>query len=212
MIKQGKLIAIEGPDGAGKSTQIRMLQEVCPNAVFTREPGGTPYAERIRALIFEGEEATPQALFMLFWAARMEHLQRLILPAIREGKTVVTDRFDLSTFAYQLRGQFNTRELDALFWQIRQSQVVPFVMPYYIYLDIPVEIAIERLKKREGEVTHFDTRPIDFHERVRDGGHMFLGKMNVLREGFYHIIDACRSADIVHQEIVKTLNIIHAAE
>ena len=209
--KKGKIIAFEGADGAGKSTQIRMLKNIYPEAVFTREPGGTAFAEEIRSLIFKGEDASAETHFMLFWAARMEHINKFILPALMKGKIVFTDRFDLSTFAYQLRGQLDTKDLDTLFWQIRQQLVVPkigFENLSYIYLDMDVETSIRRLADRDGEVTHFDKQSIDFHQRVRDGGREFIRKVNQASGAgkiVCYMIDAGFDADTVNMDVIATV-------
>ncbi len=214
---QGKLIAIEGADGAGKSTQIRMLREHYPEAIFTREPGGTPYAEEIRALIFAGDSASAETMFFLFQAARMEHLDKLILPAVTQGKLVITDRFDLSTFAYQLRGQFETTSLDQLFWSIRQTLIVSKIGHqnlHYIYLDMDIESSMKRLASRAGEVTHFDLREQDFHERVRIGGHEFMDKL-AQDEGqtnsSCHLVDAGFAPELVHKDVLATVKKIISA-
>jgi dTMP kinase len=207
-----KLICLEGPDGAGKTTQLRMLKDAYPDAVITREPGGTEYGEQIRQLIFQGENASAESLFMLFWAARAEHVEKLIAPKLQQGVLVITDRFDLSTFAYQLRGQLNTKKFDKLFWTLRHELVIsPIAVesPHYIYLDMDVETSIARLEERAGEVTHFDKQAKDFHERVRNGGHEFISEIG--RAEFYcHMIDAAWQPEVVHRDIVATVEKIIA--
>lgn len=216
-MNRGKVFVLEGGEGAGKSTQVRKLQSSFPGSIITREPGGTEYAEQIRSLIFKGDTASAETLFFLFWAARMEHMQKLILPALAGDKIVFIDRFDLSTFAYQLRGHFDTRELDSLFWDIRRSMIVQKMGRHnlhYIYLDIDVETSINRLKGRGGEVTHFDTLPRDFHERVRTGGHEFMRKIDGGASDPYkvcHLIDATRPVDDVQQDIASVIERVLAA-
>lgn len=214
MFKKGKLICLEGPDGAGKSTQIKMLKEKYPEAIFTREPGGTPRAEKIRETIFATPEASPREHFDMFWEAREDHIQNLILPSLRQGKIVVSDRFALSTYAYQLRGQLNTRDMDGLFWE-RYGRIVDTQIGidniHYIYLDMDVAASMKRLEIRNGEVTHFDTLPIEFHQRVRDGGHEFMQDVDGLNGHVCHIVDAGLAPDVVHREVVAIIEKVVAA-
>ena len=138
--KEAVLIVIDGVDGAGKGTQIDLLKQALSGEpfIFTREPGGTPYAEAIRTLIFDpqAEDASPLVRLLLFFAAREEHLTRRILPELARGTHVVSDRFDSSTFALQLYGEEVQRFRD-LFFTLRKSVVS--VEPRYLILDLPAE-------------------------------------------------------------------------
>ena len=106
MEHKGTFIVIEGGDGAGKSTQIKKLAEhFGDKMILTREPGGTEYAEAIRELALKhplAGNADGKTLFMLMWGSRAEHMNHLVVPALNEGKIVVSDRFDSSTFAYNI--------------------------------------------------------------------------------------------------------------
>jgi dTMP kinase len=196
---QGKLIIIEGGEGSGKSTLLRSLREIFPDAVFTREPGGSTDAEKIRTLIFDCPGFTAETQFMLFWAARLDHIENVIKPALITGQTVITDRFDLSTFAYQLRGKGGSQELVDLFWQFRDMFLLPVLHPEnmcYIYLDIDPVVGLRRVDSRGGDATHFDQMSLEFHRRVLAGGHEFLE--NIKGTGsIIHIIDAAQSASDV---------------
>src|SRR5262245_37073469 len=105
-MKKGLFIVIDGLGGSGKSTQMELLKRRLPKALFTKEPGGAPRAEKIRSILKEGDGTAPDPMtdFFLFWAARAEHMARLIKPALSKGRTVFSDRFDSSTFAMQIRG------------------------------------------------------------------------------------------------------------
>ena len=151
-----------GGEGSGKSTVIKAVKERFPDAVITREPGGSPYAEHIRDVMFKDElakDANSETMFGLFWAARADHMNRLVLPALREGKTVVSDRFDCCTFAYQIHGQ-KAAYLEELFWQTRRVFLKERTPDAYIFLDVDPEIGLKRVAGRPGKKNHFDERDI----------------------------------------------------
>src|SRR5579864_4280814 len=108
VMEKGKFIVLEGGEGAGKSTQLRVIKEILgDDIVITREPGGSPYAEEIRNVILKSTnagQADAKTHFALFWAARADHMKNTVLPALNAGKHVISDRFDSSTFAYQIYG------------------------------------------------------------------------------------------------------------
>lgn len=170
----GKLIVVEGGDGCGKTSVINALKDNFPRNqfVFTREPGGTGsvVAENVRKLILDptSKNADPDAIFHLFWASRVEHIKHVIWPAMKEGKIVVTDRFDASTYAYQIIGEVHNHLTD-MFVSLRKQYVWP-LKPSYIILDVDPRVGRERaLKSRGVEINHFDQREIDFYTRVRAG-------------------------------------------
>ncbi len=212
----GHLIVIDGPDGAGKGTQIEMLKGVLPSRyarpasdfVFTREPGGSPFAEKVRELILSpgAKEVSGAVMIQLFGAARFEHLERTVVPALDAGKVVVSDRFDASTYAYQLIAQKGGRVAGTLFH--RQSELIRDMGCFFgkgwttIVLDVPSEIGMARSAKRKGqEHTHFDSRDIAFHELVRDGyrryANQFLG---------VSVVDASRTPCLVHHDVVEVFD------
>lgn len=109
---KGRFISFEGVECTGKSTQVRLLKKYCDergiNAITTREPGGSPYAEEIRSLLLKhhlSKEADAITKFFLFWAARAEHLRKTVIPALKLGYLVITDRFDGTTFSHQIYGE-----------------------------------------------------------------------------------------------------------
>ncbi len=173
----GLFIVVDSGEGAGKTTQLNKAKEFFGDKlVLTREPGGSPYAEEIRNLILNlylARQADAKTLFGLFWAARADHLKNTIIPALKEGKTVISDRFDSSTFAYQIVAQ-GASELRDFFWQIRDFYLGDFKPDLYIYFDIDPRIGLERKKKQGTEVNHFEERPMEFHDNLRKGFSEFL--------------------------------------
>jgi dTMP kinase len=168
----GRFITFEGGEGAGKSTQARglrdRLEEAGRNVVLSREPGGSPGAEEIRALLVSGEAErwTAAAETLLLYAARSDHLDRVIRPALERGDWVVCDRFADSTRAYQgAAGGASPSLVSSL-----EREVVGTARPHLtLVLDLPAEAGMERVAGR-GEVrTRFEARGLEFHERLRRG-------------------------------------------
>lgn len=165
-----KFIVLCGGEGSGKSTVNEELKKRYSKWIFTREPGGTEYAEEIRKLILHhrmAKTAPAEALFSLFWAARAEHVGRLIAPSLQSGLTVVSDRFDCCTYAYQIFAQKLNRLKD-LFWFTRQELIGSYLPDMYIFLDVDPKIGLERTRRRKGN-NHFDERDIEFHKMIHEG-------------------------------------------
>jgi dTMP kinase len=188
----GRFIVVDGGEGAGKGIHLSRLAEILPpeSTIFTREPGGTERAEMIRQVILSGPGANALTNFHLFCAARADHVEYKIGPARKAGKTVVCDRFDMSTFAYQIYGQENHFLLDSferereLLGEVAQPSV-------YIYLDVDVEEGLRRAEARQ-DGNHLDLAGIEFHKRVRDGYLEFLR-----RHDNSVVVDANRSIEEV---------------
>jgi dTMP kinase len=171
MAARGKFITLEGGEGAGKSTQARILKAALEargrRVVLTREPGGSPGAEQIRALLVSGDPQrwTALAETLLFLAARADHLARLIEPSLAEGAWVISDRFSDSTFVYQGiargLGVEKVRSLhEAAFGDLKPDLTV--------ILDLPAEEGLRRAQGRgEGAETRFEKFDSRFHERLR---------------------------------------------
>ncbi|HRK71096.1 MAG TPA: dTMP kinase [Micropepsaceae bacterium] len=199
----GAFITFEGGEGAGKSTQIRMLREVLRDrghdAVLTREPGGTPEAERIRdVVVAPGHRFTPLAEALLYYAARAEHMAHLIRPARAGGAVVLCDRFLDSTAAYQSIAS----GLDAQVLETLKALVVGPDMPdLTLILDLPPQKGLARAiaRARElGEATsRYENMDIGFHERLR---HAFLN-IAAAEPARCAVIDADASVEIVHQRV-----------
>ena len=143
---RGKFIVLEGLDGAGKSSQAEALSARLNarglKTTITREPGGTPLAEKIREMILRESAVHPEAETLLFMAARREHVHKVIAPALADGKWVVCDRFTDSTFAYQGGGRGVDESRIAELSQIAEADAAPDVV---YFLDSPVSAAPSRL-------------------------------------------------------------------
>ncbi|MFU2058495.1 dTMP kinase [Avibacterium volantium] len=166
----GKFIVIEGLEGAGKTTARDAIVEVLTregidDVVFTREPGGTPLAEKLRHLIkYETEEpVTDKAELLMLYAARIQLVENVIKPALATGKWVVADRHDLSSQAYQGGG----RQIDAqLLQSLKQTVLGDFSPDLTLYLDLDPEIGLARARGR-GELDRIEQQEIAFFQRTR---------------------------------------------
>lgn len=171
MTERGRLITFEGGEGAGKSTQLLRLAEALDDAgidvVATREPGGTAGAEAIRALVTEGaaDRWSPLTETLLFLAARRDHVERLIEPALARGRWVLCDRFIDSTRVYQgLAGTLGLDLIDRLHGVIL-DRLGPDLT---LLLDLPVEMGLGR-RQAAGDANRFEQKMTEFHQAVRDG-------------------------------------------
>ena len=170
----GRFLTIEGIEGVGKSTQVARLSEGFNERgiahVVTREPGGTPLAERIREMVLRnnasGESIPPMAELLLMFAARAVHLTNFVEPNLRAGRWVVCDRFIDATYAYQGGG----RRLNVEHIRRLETMVVGARRPdLTVLLDAPVEQALERVRRRNaGSADRFESERAEFFERVRD--------------------------------------------
>ncbi len=200
--KRGRFVVIDGCEGAGKTTVIRELgAKFSKNGfVFTHEPGGTIFAEKIRDLVLseKSKNISPGAMFGLFWAARSEHLEKKIIPALNVGRSVLCDRFDSSTYAYQIYAEKNPA-LEKLFWQTRSFYLKDGIPDMYIFLDVPPEIGLLRVENRKNGKNHFDARKLSFHRLVRSGFKSFLRKVP------HREIDARQSIDKVVKDCYNSI-------
>lgn len=169
-MSKGRFITLEGGEGTGKSTQARLLADwLTPRVgevVVTREPGGSPGAEAIRGLLVNGaaDRWSAQTETLLMFAARRDHLERVIEPALSAGKWVVCDRFHDSTRAYQgAAGGADPALIRAL-----EDHVIGALTPdLTLVLDLPVEAGLQRAAGRGGGEHRFETKGVAFHERLR---------------------------------------------
>lgn len=166
----GLFISLEGGEGTGKSTQVRRLAAALGargiNAITTREPGGSPGAEEIRALMVNGEPGRWDAMTetLLAYAARTDHVTRTIGPALLAGSWVISDRFSDSTFAYQGAGRGMDRETIR---RIESAVLDDFKPDLTLVLDLDVAIGLKRALARGGGENRFEKFGADFHERLR---------------------------------------------
>ena len=172
MTERGRFIPLEGGEGAGKSTQTRLLAEALCAAglpvLRTREPGGSPGAERLRTLLLSGEvDWSPQAEVLLHFAARADHVARTIGPALDAGMWVVCDRFTDSTMAYQAYGQGADRA-----WIQAQIDLLGIRPDLTLVLTVSDSVAANRLRQRGGAPDRYERQGTAFHARVNGAFHV----------------------------------------
>jgi dTMP kinase len=197
--RQPRLLSIEGGEGAGKSTVLRALREALVadgfEVVSTREPGGTPLAERIRELLLDPshEPAAPETELLLMFAARAQHVRERVLPALARGAWVVSDRFTDSSYAYQGAA----RGLDATFIAELERRVVGIEPGLTLLLDLGVAHGRERTRGRDllggSSPDRIERERDDFFERVREG---FLARAAEHPQRF-RVVDASPGTDEV---------------
>ncbi len=212
MSKQKPLfIAVEGGEGSGKSTLMIALKEALGDAIcMTREPGGSPYAELIRTAALKNplaKDAPAETTLCLMFAARFDNVVNLIIPSLKKGIPVISDRFDASSYAYQISSQSSL--LEDLFWMLRGKLAI--VPDLYIFVDVEPKEGLRRangrnqsLLKGQQQYDHFDDREISFHENVKKGYIKFFEKAKAL--GTPHmIIDANRPLEVVKKDFITQI-------
>lgn len=164
-------ISFEGTEGVGKTTLIRKIYEYLvkqgQEVVLTREPGGTPMAEQIRSLLLSvnhDENMSNDTELLLMYAARAQHLQQVIVPALLAGKTVLCDRFTDASFAYQCAGRGLSREK----LNVLNQSFVSHMPNVTFWLDAPIELGMSRARER-GALDRFEQEKVAFFEKVRAG-------------------------------------------
>jgi dTMP kinase len=174
-MKRGKFITLEGGEGVGKTTNLTFikdyLQQQNITVTVTREPGGTALAEKIRHLVLDidGESIAETTELLLMFAARAQHIQHVIEPALAQGNWVLCDRFTDATYAYQGGGRKVSIATIALLERLVQGDLRPDLT---LLLDAPIEIGMERAQKR-GAFDRFEAEKISFFTGVRD---MYLSR------------------------------------
>jgi dTMP kinase len=204
MSKQGKFITVEGIEGAGKSTAIKFIQEYLVqhsiDVVVTREPGGTEIAEAIRRVLLDyyEEDMSRDAELLLFFAARAQHIARVIKPALAAGKVVLCDRFTDASFAYQCGG----RGIDEDHLAVLETWVQGDLRPdLTILMDLPVDVGMERARNRSAP-DRFEAEQHQFFERVRQ---CYLDRAKRYSERF-RIVDAGVSLDEIKQSLFQLID------
>lgn len=190
-MKRGLFITLEGGEGAGKSSAMQFIKEFLTkhgiSLIMTREPGGTEIAEKIRNIILNhhSEVMHPMTEMLLYFASRAQHINQVILPALVEGKWVISDRFTDASYAYQGAGRGMPVSQIAILEQLVQGDLRPDLT---IIFDVEVEIGFERVKKGR-ELDRLEIEKIDFYQRVRD---CYL-KRAIDEPGRFRVIDASSS-------------------
>ena len=198
-----KFITLDGIDGAGKTTQLDVIRawfaaHSLP-VLFTREPGGTPLGEALRDLLLNpASKVSLHTETLLMFAARRQHLEEVILPALEQGVNVVSDRFTDATFAYQGGGRgLPDAQIEALENWV-QGSLKPDLT---ILLDVPLEVSLQRIE-RSREKDRFEQETADFFTRVRDA---YLRRAAAAPER-YAVVDSNRDKAVVRAEIEQVLD------
>lgn len=203
MSGRGLFISFEGIDGSGKSTQAAHLAAALRDAghtvVLTREPGGSAGAEEIRALVLEGDTDrwSPETELLLFTAARRDHLERVIAPALAAGEVVICDRFADSTRIYQGLGRADLRALvDRL-----HDLMIGCEPDLTVLIDIAPDVGLDRALSRAGGEARFEAFGEDLQTRMRAG---FLALAEEARHRFV-VIDGGRAVDAVAADVARAV-------
>ena len=196
-MKKGLFVAFEGIDGCGKTTQVRLLSQYLEGIgiphVVTKEPGGTPLGEEIRRLLLHTSPGpVPKAELLLYLADRAQHVEEVIRPALEKGKVVLSDRFSLSTLAYQCYGRGLSREI---FSEVSNWMLEGLRPDVTFILDLPVD----KISNRMGKVKdRMESEERVFFQRVREG---FLQEAEV--DETIVVLDASLSAEELHRQVVE---------
>ncbi|MFT6094255.1 MAG: dTMP kinase [Pseudohongiellaceae bacterium] len=200
---KGKFLTIEGVEGVGKSTNLQSIKQILENRnidfIATREPGGTLIAEKIRTLLLEHHEEKLCELseLLLVFAARAQHLETVIKPALEIGTWVLCDRFTDATYAYQGGGRGLSSKTISLLENLTQGSLRP---DFTLILDLDPRIGLTRAKNR-GELDRIEIEKTAFFEKVRD---TYLTISNQEPERC-KIVDASRSIDAVSNDVTEHL-------
>ena len=208
MMSHARFITLEGLDGAGKSTHLtfirQWLQQQDIEAVFTREPGGTPLGEKLREILLDIDtEATLDTETLLMFASRQELISTVIRPQLAAGHWVVSDRFTDATFAYQGGGRGVPAERIAVLEHWVQQSLQPDLT---ILLDVPLEVARERMSGTRLP-DRFEQEREDFHQRVRQ---MYLARAQANPQRFL-VLDANQPLEALQQRIAAALAALKVA-
>ncbi|MXV75020.1 dTMP kinase [Candidatus Poribacteria bacterium] len=196
MAQRGIFITFEGVEGAGKTTQVqRLATALGPDVVVTREPGGTPVSERIRDVFLTSDRITTMTELLLIAAARAQHVDERIRPALASNQIVICDRFIDATVAYQgYRGGIDLEIIHQLN-HVATGGLIPDIT---FMLDLSPEIGLQRQQQDETYRDRLDKEPLEFHRRVREG-YLATAKSEPHR---VKLIDATQSPDAVHSQIL----------
>lgn len=204
-MKKALFITIEGGEGSGKSSLIKGISSwLTDNAqtphLVTREPGGTPFGERLREAVLDTKSGkiSLQAELLVFLAARLEHVEKVIVPHLDQGCFVICDRFIDSTVAYQAYGR---KMCPDAVWALSLN-TVPILPSITFYLDVGVDIGLRRIAHRRQGIDRLERESLSFHERVREG---FLAQAQKY-PGRIVTLDASQKKEQVLQEAIGILS------
>jgi len=200
LFKEGIFIVLEGIEGSGKGEQIKHLSAYFSERklplLTTWEPGGTSLGKRIREILLFGPPISAEAELFLYLSDRAQHVREVIIPALKEGKIVICDRYYPSTLAYQGYGRGLDIEKIKKMNQWATQGLEPQVI---ILIDVPVEVAIRRIQRRS--LDRLEREEISFHEKVRNGYLLLAAK----EQDKYLVIDGQKTPEEVFQEIISGL-------
>ena len=201
-MERGRFIVFEGGDGAGKDTQVEMLKQAVSGAqyLFVRDPGSTDVGEYLRNIVLHDKHTSRTAEVLMYLVARAQLAEEKIKPALEAGINVVSNRFDLTTIAYQVYGRERKDQLMFMkqLSEFARGGMVPDVV---VFLDCPPDVGLLRALKAN-DADKFPEEELEFHERVRTG---YLAHVGEYKE--HHIIDAARTPEEVHADVLKVLGI-----
>jgi dTMP kinase len=203
-MENNNFIVFEGGEGSGKTTQILKLKEYLESegydVVMTREPGGVPTSESIREIILN-QNIEPVTEALLFAGARKEHLAKKVVPALKEGKIVLCDRFLFSSLAYQ--GYARDLGIEEVY-NINKPAIGDVIPGLTLFLDLEPEIGIERiLSNRADEINRLDKESIEFHKKVRKG---YENAIAAYPEYKSKKIDASQDMEKIAQDIRESIS------
>jgi dTMP kinase len=190
-------ITFEGVEGSGKTTQLRLLGErFGARVVLTQEPGGTPLGAAIRAILLDRRhhEMTATAELLLYAADRAQHVERVVRPALQEGRTVVSDRYVESTLAYQGLGRGLSEPVIRTLSQIATAGLLPDLI---VLLEVPVDVGLGRVGRR-GVEDRLEAELREFHERVAAG----YRSLAATEPGRWLVLDGTEPPSFLHERIV----------
>ena len=197
-------ITFEGTEGSGKTTQIGRLVKELSEANYsvqsTREPGGTTVGDQIRSILLNplNERLFPTSELLLYAASRAQHVREVIVPALKNGEIVISDRFADASVAYQSYGRNLNLTLIAQLNRIATDGLVPDLT---FLLDLPVEIGLQRASHSRGTLDRIEREKLEFHRRVQTG-YLSLAEEAPDR---IRVVDATKPMDVIYQEIWSTI-------
>lgn len=198
----GLFVTFEGIEGCGKSTQAALLKDYLQQknipVFLTREPGGPKIAEAIRAILLSNDntEMLDRTEVLLYMASRSQHTGQWIIPQLKQGKVVISDRYYDSTFAYQGAARKIKRNIIDILTGFSTFGLKPEIT---FLIDLPAELGLSRIKKQEAD--RLEQESLDFHRKVRNG---FLSMANAEKKR-YIILDGLKPVEAIHQDIVDEI-------
>ncbi|MEK7395888.1 MAG: dTMP kinase [Candidatus Poribacteria bacterium] len=205
MLNRGVFISLEGIEGCGKSTQARMLSDYVSElgycVVLTREPGGTPIAEKIREMLLDSrnQNMTSRTELLLYLASRSQHVEQIIMPALQNGKIVICERFNDATRAYQGYARGLDMDLIEELTKIATGNLEPDLT---IILDLEAKEGLIRAEKFKNYRDRLESESLDFHDKVRKG-YLTIAQNNPERA---RVVDAKGTIEDVHFRLKQYIN------